>query len=134
MGIHPILSIPQLGDLMKKFIIESTNERIVAQSGLAIVGNLLHQTNSAEKLNDCKLPDISRIPVCSNGDIAKSYIGLLCQGKSDFDNIESFRDDAFFQLALDIQRVPSSPSLRQRLNQAAVTKKWQDILLKNHWI
>lgn len=115
---------------MKKFIIESTNERIVAQSGLAIVGNLLHQTDLAEKLNDCKLPDISRNPFCSNGDIAKSYIGLLCQGKSDFDHIESFRDDAFFQLALDIQRIPSSPTLRQRLNQAAMTKKWQDILLE----
>ncbi|KYC69442.1 hypothetical protein B4099_1368 [Heyndrickxia coagulans] len=60
--------------------------------------------------------------------MAKSYIGLLCQGKSDFDNIETFREDTFFQLALDIQRVPSSPTLRQRLDQAALTKKWINIL------
>nr|WP_151679650.1 transposase [Weizmannia acidilactici] len=93
-----------------------------------IVGNLLDQTNLASKLNAYKLPRISRNRSCSNGDVAKSYIGLLCQGKSDFDHIETFRDDAFFQLALDIQRVPSSPTLRQRLDQAALTKKWKEIL------
>ena len=81
---------------MKKFVIEPTKERIVAQAGLAIVGNLLNQTNLVSRLNAYKLPDISRYPACSNGDVAKSYIGLLCQGKSDYDNIETFRDDAFF--------------------------------------
>ncbi|AVD54965.1 IS1380 family transposase [Heyndrickxia coagulans] len=113
---------------MKKLVIEATKERIVAQSGLAIVGNLLNLTNLASRLNAYRLPDISRNPVCSNGDVAKSYIGLLCQGKSDYDNIETFREDAFFALALDIQRVPSSPTLRQRLDQAALTEKWKAIL------
>jgi hypothetical protein len=113
---------------MKKLVIEATKERIVAQSGLAIVGNLLNQTNLASRLNAYRLPDISRNPVCSNADVAKSYIGLLCQGKSDYDNIETFREDAFFALALDIQRVPSSPTLRQRLDQAALTEKWKAIL------
>ncbi|MCR2848152.1 IS1380 family transposase, partial [Weizmannia coagulans] len=104
------------------FVIEPTKERIVAQAGLAIVGNLLNQTNLVSRLNAYKLPDISRYPACSNGDVAKSYIGLLCQVKSDYDNIETFRDDAFFALALDIQRVPSSPTLRQRLDQAALVE------------
>ncbi|GGE50312.1 hypothetical protein GCM10011391_31320 [Pullulanibacillus camelliae] len=113
---------------MKKFVIEPTKERIVAQAGLAIVGNLLNQTNLVSRLNAYKLPDISRYPACSNGDVAKSYIGLLCQGESDYDNIETFRDDAFFALALDIQRVPSSPTLRQRLDQAALVEKWKTIL------
>jgi len=113
---------------MKKLVIEATKERIVAQSGLAIVGNLLNLTNLASRLNAYRLPDISRNPVCSNADVAKSYIGLLCQGKSDYDNIETFREDAFFALALDIQRVPSSPTLRQRLDQAALTEKWKAIL------
>ncbi|MBT2238861.1 transposase, partial [Heyndrickxia coagulans] len=113
---------------MKKLVIEATKERIVAQSGLAIVGNLLNLTNLASRLNAYRLPDISRNPVCSNADVAKSYIGLLCQGESDYDNIETFREDAFFALALDIQRVPSSPTLRQRLDQAALTEKWKAIL------
>lgn len=76
-------------------MIEPTKERMVAQAGLAIVGNLLNQTNLVSRLNAYKLPDISRYRACSNGEVAKSYIGLLCQGKSDYDNIETFRDDAF---------------------------------------
>jgi hypothetical protein len=119
---------------MKKFIIEATNERITAQAGLAIVGNLLNQTILDSKLNAYKLPNISRNPEYSNGDVAKSYIGLLCQGKSDFDSIETFRDDAFFQFALDIKGVPSSPTLRQRLDQAALTKKWKEVLLEESYV
>lgn len=36
---------------MKKLVIEATKERIVAQSGLALVGILLNQTNLAFRLN-----------------------------------------------------------------------------------
>jgi hypothetical protein len=41
---------------------------------------------------------------------------LLVQGKSDFDAIENFLDDAFFKHALRLTALPSSPTLRQRLN------------------
>lgn len=33
----------------------------------------------------------------SNGDVISTYLGLLCQGKSDFDAIEPFRQDDFFR-------------------------------------
>ena len=46
-------------------------------------------------------------------------IGLLCLGKPDFDAIEPFRNDPFFTRALDLDAVPSSPTLRQRLGQLA---------------
>jgi len=48
--------------------------------------------------------------------LLKAYVGLLCTGKSDFDAIESVRGDAFFRDALDLSTVPSSPTLRQRLD------------------
>jgi hypothetical protein len=48
-----------------------------------------------------------------------SYVGLLCPGKSDFDAIESRRNNAFFQGSLGIAKVPSSPSLRQRFDEHA---------------
>ena len=41
------------------------------------------------------------------------------QGKSDFEAIEGFRGDAFFKQALDIGVLPSSPTLRQRLDAQA---------------
>jgi hypothetical protein len=46
-------------------------------------------------------------------------VGLLATGKSDFDAIESRRGDEFFARALGVSQVPSSASLRQRLDEVA---------------
>src|SRR5690606_17320953 len=55
----------------------------------------------------------------TNSDIVRSYLGLLVQGKSDFDAIENFRGEAFFKQALGITLLPSSPTLRQRMDAKA---------------
>jgi hypothetical protein len=47
-------------------------------------------------------------------DVVKSYVGLLTLGKSDFEAIEAFRRDRFFQEALGIGQVPGSVWLRQQ--------------------
>lgn len=57
-------------------------------------------------------------PEISHGDVAKAMIGLICVGKPDFDAIEQFRDDPLFSPALGMKVVPSSPTLRQRLDSA----------------
>lgn len=61
----------------------------------------------------------------SSSDILNSYLVLLCLGKSDFDAIESFRGNAFFMRALGLGVVPSSPTLRQRLDTHAAS--WVDL-------
>ena len=43
----------------------------------------------------------------------------MCLGKSDFEAVSNVRDDAFFQQALGIGRVPSAERLRQRLDEHA---------------
>jgi hypothetical protein len=48
------------------------------------------------------------------------YLGLLVQGKSDFDAIENYRGDAFYKQALGIALLPPSPTLRQRMDARAV--------------
>lgn len=55
----------------------------------------------------------------ANSDVLRAYLGLLAQGKSDFDAIEGFRGDAFFKQALGIGLLPSSPTLRQRMDTRA---------------
>jgi hypothetical protein len=55
----------------------------------------------------------------SNSDILKSYVGLLVQGKNDFEAIEEFRGDAFFTRALSVGAVPSCSTLRQRMDSHA---------------
>ena len=52
----------------------------------------------------------------ATSDILRSYIGLLAQGKSDFDAIENFRGDAFFKQSMGIKLLASSPTLRQSSN------------------
>ncbi len=46
----------------------------------------------------------------------KSFLGLLVQGKNDFDAIEEFQGDDFFARALDASIVPSFSTLRQRMD------------------
>lgn len=55
----------------------------------------------------------------SRTDIVRSYLGLLVQGKSDFDAIEGYRGDTFFKQSLGISLLPSSPTLRQRMDARA---------------
>lgn len=55
----------------------------------------------------------------THSDIVRSWVTLLVQGKSGFDAVEGFRGDAFFQQALGIAMLPSSPTLRQWLGARA---------------
>lgn len=98
-----------------KFILEQSEENLPNHPGMIIVGELLSRTSLRKRLNSRKLVDISN-PYISNADIICAYIGLLCQGKSDFDNIEPFRYDPFYKAALKIKTsIPASSTLGQRL-------------------
>lgn len=110
-----------------KFEIVRINEILTPVSGLACVGILLNKTGLKRRLNNAKIYKMPE-PDIKNGDVAISYIGLLCQGKNDFDSIEPFRQDKFFKSALGIRKVPSSPTLRQRFDMAGRT--WNNIILE----
>lgn len=52
-----------------------------------------------------------RLPVSQGvrtSDNVKSMVGLLSQGKSDFEAINPFRGDRFFKEALGLSKVPGS--------------------------
>ncbi|MCL6446075.1 MAG: transposase [Alicyclobacillus sp.] len=112
-----------------RFIIEQSDETITTHSGLSLVGLLLNKTTLGTRLNKTVIDGMGN-PDISNRNVAYSYLGLLCQGKSDFDHIEPFRDDEFFRAALQINAVPSSPTLRQRLDMAAQKSGWETIILE----
>ena len=102
---------------MRRFeIVRSTSDTLTSHSGLALVGRALAQTRLDQ--------DLGSIPLrhgIAHADCVKSYVGLLCTGKSDFDAIENRREDRFFKTALGITKVPSAPSLRQRFDEHADT-------------
>jgi hypothetical protein len=106
-----------------------SNEMILStHAGLATVGALFKHTDLNKRLNKTTFKEI-KTPIHSHADVLKSYIGLLCQGKSDFDHIEPFRKDDVFSLCLQLRDVPSSPTLRQRLDMAGAEANWGHILL-----
>ncbi len=106
------------------FVWEPGEDILTANGGLGVVGMLFNATDLNERLGASDVPGVG-IPFISHRDVIASYVGLLSQGKSDFDHIEAFRDDEFFRVALALKCVPSSPTLRQRLEQAASDPKGQ---------
>lgn len=123
------LFIHQVGAMMK-FILEDSDETLSTHSGLGLIGLLLSKTKLSKRFSNLKVPEINSSPSITNGDIITSYIGILCQSKNDFDCIEPFRDDPFFYRALGIKTVPSSATMRQRLNQKANVEGWKSIILE----
>lgn len=102
---------------MKQLIIEqSSTETYTNHTGLALVGLCLNQLGSFLKTLNVNIPFRHGV---SHLDLIKSYIGILCLGKSDFEAIEGFRNDSFFKNALAIKHVLSCSRLRQRLDKHA---------------
>ena len=101
---------------MRPFIVKQLDYDLTPVAGLALVGHHLNRLAPVFKQLDGALPVKNGV---ANSDILRSYLGLLVQGKSDFDAIENFRGDAFFKQALGIKLLPSSPTLRQRMDARA---------------
>ena len=106
---------------MTDFLIKKLPYDLSSQAGLALVGQYLKRIHFSA-LVDPKFPVRSGV---ANSDILRSYLGLLCLGKNDFDAIESCRTDAFFMRSLGLKTVPSSPTLRQRMDAQALD--WFDL-------
>ncbi len=102
---------------MRKLIVQQLDYDLTPVAGLALVGHYLNALRPNFKRLDATLPIKGGV---ANSDVVRSYVGLLVQGKSDFDAIENYRGDAFFKQSLDIGLLPSSPTLRQRMDARAV--------------
>jgi hypothetical protein len=102
---------------MKRFILEKSGEEFyTSHSGLALVGACINRfTDFKKRINDVS----PRSGGISHADIARSYLGLLCLGKSDYDAITDRREDRYFQTSLGLSVVPSAETLRQRFDAEA---------------
>lgn len=94
---------------------QSQTETYTAQGGLLLVGQCL---NKYAKLEEISAP-FGQGGVVSNADIIRTSVGLLAQGKSDFEAVENVRNDKPFKLSLSIKQVLSSSRFRQRMNESA---------------
>ena len=91
-----------------------TSRNLTGHAGLVALGHCLNHFAQLPAAIDPKLPVRAGI---ANSDVVRSYVGLLALGKSDFDAIENYRQDGFFRRSLGLRSVPSSATLRQRLDE-----------------
>lgn len=108
---------------MKRFLIEkSKDEFYTSHSGMALIGLCLNRFTSLTK----RLGSVSTLKkgAIAHADVLRSYIGMLCLGKSDFEAINGFQQDHFFRESLALKSIPSEPTLRQRLEGQAVQFRW----------
>jgi hypothetical protein len=103
-----------------QFTIRETDDVLVSHSGLALVGALLGKSPLRKRLSEISLGTRKR-PELPHGEVLTAMIGLLCLGKSDYADIETYRKETFFRRALGIAKLPSEETLRQRMDQLGAT-------------
>lgn len=99
-----------------RFEIVQGDQKLTSHAGLVLVGTALSHSRLRERVDKVALLHF-RGPKIPGGDLITTMIGLISLGKPDFDAVEPFRNDPFFREALGVAAVPSSPTLRQRLDQ-----------------
>lgn len=105
-----------------RFTIEQSDQEFyTAQSGMALVGLAVNRYTTLAS----RLAKAAPSQGIAAADILRCYLGLLCQGKSDFEAIRPFfEDDEFFAAALGVKDVPSPETLRQRMDKIAHPAQW----------
>lgn len=96
---------------------QSSKDIYTASGGLKLLGQAIALAGLAAQL---KPLDSGSGRGITDADIVASYLGLLAQGKSDFEAVENVRADRFFRAALGIEKVPASATLRQRMDEKAL--------------
>jgi len=101
---------------MKRLILEQSSDKFyTSHSGLALAGVCINRYSDLGR-------HVGKVAKGSDHiaeiDILRSYLGLLCLGKSDYQAIAAMREVDYFKEALDIGRMPSVERLRQRLDEA----------------
>jgi hypothetical protein len=99
---------------MSDIIIKLSDKNFVNHAGLPFISNLLNDSKifsrinivSKYKKNTGLIPDY---------DIVKTCIALICLGKTNFDDVEQYRNDRYFKKVLKLKAVASAPTIRQRL-------------------
>ena len=117
---------------MKPFRIEFTNERILPTGGLTLAGLIMKNAELIQHFNRTDHQQKHSQKYIKLGDIFGTYIGMLMQGKPEFDAVHEMDDDPdYYKLALGIEKaIPSEATLRQRFDETGDSRR-EAILLKN---
>ena len=104
-----------------QFEVVYTDERIEARGGLALIGQLLANTDlkrqfDALSVSGCGSPSIR------HGDVVQSMVGLQCLARPDYAAIADEAHGDMLRLSLGVTALPSEETLRQRLDAIAADR------------
>ena len=98
----------------KPFRIVFGKERLITPGGLAMVGPLLKKTALRVRLAALGKPKDYKH---SNYECVTGYLGLLCQGKTEYEDMREMQEDpSYYSTALCMNSVASAETVRQRLD------------------
>ena len=99
---------------MADFKIVLTDNVIINHAGLAFIAKFLNDTRIF-----CQINLVSHFKkssgFLSDYDVVKTIIALIILGKTSYEDVEIYRDDKYFKKVLNLKTVPSSVTIRQRL-------------------
>lgn len=103
---------------MKKIHIKFSDERLITPSGLVFVGQILGKSSFVKKINRAPISKDYLQKQIKNGDVLLTYIGMLCQGKPQYEAVREMMDDPdYYKYALGISyAIPSAETLCQRFD------------------
>lgn len=79
------------------------NEWLITPSGLVFVGQILGKSSFVKKINHAPIPKDYLQKQIKNGDVLLTYIGMLCQGKPQYEAVREMMDDPdYYKYALGI--------------------------------
>jgi len=99
---------------MSDVIIKLSNKNYVNHAGLPFISNFLNDSKVFSRINIISKIKKNSGPI-SDYDIVKTCIALICLGKTNFDDVEQYRNDKYFKKVMKLKTVPSAPTIRQRL-------------------
>ena len=94
------------------------DERLITPSGLVFGGQILGKSSFVKKINRAPISKDYLQKQIKNGDVLLTYIGMLCQGKPQYEAVREMMDDPdYYKYALGISyAIPSAETLRQRFD------------------
>jgi hypothetical protein len=97
-----------------KIVIEKTSSPLTSHAGLYHVGMFLKDQEFRSAIRNA-IRHNRAYNAIDDVDIICCMLALYSLGKTDYDDIEQYRNDRFFRTAIGVKRVPSAAALRQRM-------------------
>jgi len=104
---------------MKQITIGKGKSELVSTGGNHLCG-MLFRNEAQPTLPENLTP--KRKDAISDRDVLSAQVGLLCNARNDFNDIELYRDDEVFRHSFGINKLPSEAVFRQRLDELPESK------------